>query len=215
MQRVELLPQAYFEQRRQRRTTALVVTGGLVVLMLLAGYWLVLGAQITSAENELASTRASNERLQGEIDALQRFATMETELQAKQGALAQVMAGDVDWPRILTEVAMVIPGEVWLTGMTASAGQTEGVTPVGTESAPVRISPEQPFGRIQFTGSSLSMTGVSSWLERLTAVGEFSALWLNSATKSEVEGGAEVTTFDSTLELTDNAASRRFTEVAP
>jgi Tfp pilus assembly protein PilN len=130
----------------------------------------------------------------------------------KQAALSTVMAGDVDWPAVLTELAMVVPGEIWLKNLTASAGQTEGATPVGTETAVVRVSEAQPFGRIQFQGTSLSMTGVAKWLVRLGAVKEFEALWLNGATESDFTEGVEVVDFDSTLELNDRAASDRFQE---
>ena len=216
MRRIELLPQAHLEQRRQRRVTAGVVIAGLVALTMLIGYWLVLGMQVADERNELAQVTARNQQLQAEIDELQRFAEMETELKAKEASLAKVTKGDVDWPGLLTEIAMVLPGEVWLTNLTASAGQTEGATQVGTETAPVRVSEEEPFGRIQFQGNSLEMTGVPKWLIRLGTVEEFNALWLNSADKSEgTEGSPEVVAFDSTLELDKEAASDRFQEETP
>jgi Tfp pilus assembly protein PilN len=217
MRRIELLPQAHLEQRRQRRVTAGVVIAGLVALTMLIGYWLVLGMQVADERNELAQVTARNQQLQAEIDELQRFADMEAELKAKEASLATVAKGDVDWPGLLTEIAMVLPGEVWLTNLTASAGQTEGATQVGTETAPVRVSEEEPFGRIQFQGNSLEMTGVPKWLIRLGTVKEFNALWLNSADKGEstTEGTPEIVTFDSTLELGDEAASDRFQEETP
>jgi Tfp pilus assembly protein PilN len=217
MRRIELLPQAHLEQRRQRRVTAGVVIVGLVALTMLIGYWLVLGMQVADERNELAQVTARNQQLQAEIDELQRFADMEAELKAKEASLATVTKGDVDWPGLLTEIAMVLPSEVWLTNLTASAGQTEGATQVGTETAPVRVSEEEPFGRIQFQGNSLEMTGVPKWLIRLGTVKEFNALWLNSADKSEgtTEGAPDIVTFDSTLELGDEAASDRFQEETP
>jgi Tfp pilus assembly protein PilN len=215
MRRIELLPQAYFEQRRQRRVTAGVIIAGLLILTLLIGYWMTLGVGIANEQRRLAEVTASNEALQAQIDELQRFADMDAELKAKQAALATVMASDVDWPGVLTELAMVIPGEIWLTNMTASAGQTEGATQVGTETAPVRVTAEEPFGRIQFQGKSVTMPGVANWLIRLRTSREFNALWLNSATEEEIEEGTEVVNFDSTLELGREAASNRFQEQTP
>jgi Tfp pilus assembly protein PilN len=148
-----------------------------------------------------------------------RNAALEAEVQAKRQALNTIMAGDVDWPAVLTEIAMVVPGEVWLTNLTASAGQTEGATQVGTETAEVRVSNRQPFGRIQFAGNSLSMPGVAKWMTRLESVREFFAVYLNNASKADAapageegSGGAavDVVTFDTTLELSNKAASGRF-----
>jgi Tfp pilus assembly protein PilN len=212
IRRIELLPEVHLQHRRQRRNNVLIVVAGLVAFTLLVGYWLVLGTQVTDAENELASVTARNSALQAEIDELQRFADMDAELKDKQASLATVMAGDVDWPGIMTDVAMVIPGEIWLTSLTGSAGTTEGATQAGTETAPVRVSQQEPFGRLQVLGNSLSMPGAAKWLVRLGTVKEFHALWLNNATKSELEGEAEVVSFDSTLELNQKSASDRFQE---
>jgi Tfp pilus assembly protein PilN len=212
MRRIDLLPQRYAEQRRQRRNLGLVVVAGLVALLLLVGWWFLLGQQIGNAEDQLADVQATNAQLESQIAELQRFAELEAEVQAKRQALRTVFAGDVDWPAVLTEVAMVVPGEVWLTNLTASAGQTEGAAPVGTETAEVRISKGQPFGRIQFQGQSLSMPGIARWMLRLESVREFAAVYLNSA--AEAEGGegtaVEIVTFDNTLELSNKAASGRF-----
>lgn len=210
MRRIDLLPSVYEDRRRQRRNVTTVFIVGLLFLLLLVGWWFWLGTQISDAENDLAQARSRNDALQAQIDELQQFAELDAEVQAKRTSLQTVFAGDVDWPAILTEVAMVIPGEVWLTNLTSSAGTTEGASPVGTETAAIRIDDNEPFGRIAFQGSSLSMPGVAKWMLRLESVREFFAVYLNSATASEQEVGTPLVTFDSTLELSNKAASGRF-----
>ncbi|HEX2294788.1 MAG TPA: PilN domain-containing protein [Actinomycetota bacterium] len=209
MRRIDLLPSAYQERRRERRNLALVVVASMLVLLLIIGWWVLLGTQVSSEKDRLADAQRTNQSLQAQIAELSRFADLQAEVATKQQALVTVMTGDVDWPRVMTEIAMVIPGEVWLTTLTASAGQTEGAAPVGTESAPIRVSDQVPFGRISFQGRSLTMPGVAKWLVSLRNVREFAAIWLNTATAGGEEG-AETVDFDSTLELSDRAASRRF-----
>lgn len=210
MRRIDLLPSVYEERRRQRRNVVTVFVAGVVILLLLVGWVLFLNMQINDAEEELAEVRAENAVLEQRIAELQRFAELQAEVDAKRTALQTVFAGDVDWPALLTEIAMVVPGEVWLTNLTASAGTTEGAAPVGTETAPVRIDAKEPFGRMAFQGTSLSMPGVARWMIRLEGVREFFAVYLNSATLAELDVGVETATFDSTLELSNRAASRRF-----
>jgi Tfp pilus assembly protein PilN len=210
MRRIDLLPAAYQERRRQRRNVALVVIASMLVLLLIIGWWVLLGTQINGEKDNLAEARARNQQLQADIAALSHFADLQAEVTAKRTALLTVMTGDVDWPAIMTEIAMVIPGEVWLTSFSASAGTTEGASPVGTETAPVRVSEQTPFGRISFQGNSLSIPGVAKWLISLRTVKEFAAIWLNTATATVAEGQPTVVGFDSTLELSDRAASQRF-----
>ena len=210
MRRIDLLPPVYEERRRQRRNVVSILVAGLLVLLLLLGWWFFLGLQINEAEDELAAVQARNLELDTQIAELQRFAQLASEVEAKRTALQTVFAGDVDWPAILTEIAMVVPGEVWLTNLAASAGQTEGAAPVGTETASVRIDDREPFGRIAFTGSSLSMPGVARWMLRLESVREFFAVYLNSATAAADDTGVGLVTFDTTLELGNRSASGRF-----
>jgi Tfp pilus assembly protein PilN len=215
MRRIELLPASYVQRRRQRRNVGLIVVAGMVVLVMVLGYWLVLGMQVADARTELAQAQSRNESLEADIASLQRFAELATEVQTKKALLAAVMTGDVDWPGVLTEIAMVLPGEVWLTNLTASAGTTAGAAPVGTETAPVHINEQETVGRIGFQGRSLSMPGVAKWLVRLQTAKGFSALWLNDATAGDSGTGTEVFDFDTTLELNDKALSGRFQEETP
>lgn len=210
MHRIDLLPRVYAERRRQRRNLGLIAVAGLLVLLLLLGWWVLLGFQINDAEDRLTDVQTRNRVLEEQIAELQRFAELAAEVEAKRTALQTVFAGDVDWPALMTEIAMVVPGEVWLTSMTGSAGQTEGAAPVGTETAAVRIDPREPFGRLAFTGTSLSMPGVARWMLRLETVREFFAVFLNSASETEDTAGVDLVTFDNTLELSNRAASRRF-----
>lgn len=210
MRRIDLLPGVYAERRRQRRNFSLVIVAGLLVLLLLIGWWFWLGLQINDAEDELAAVQATNAALQAQIDELARFAQLEAEVTAKRTALQTVFAGDLDWPSILTELAMVIPGEVWLTTLTASAGATEGAAPVGTEGAPIDIDSTEQTGRITFTGQSVTMPGVAKWMLRLESVREFFAVYLTTAAGAEEGDTVGVITFNNTLELNDKATSGRF-----
>jgi Tfp pilus assembly protein PilN len=210
MRRMDLLPTTYAERRRQRRDVFTVAVIGLVLAALLFIWMAFLLTEISDAKTELADIRQRNANLQAEIDELQRFADLDAEVRAKRTALQTVMAGDIDWPSVMTQIAMVIPGDAWLESFTTSAGQTEGAATVGTEANAVRISKKPPAGRIQFSGQAVCMPGVAKWLVRLGTVKDFTAIWLNTATETDTRPGCEVVTFDSTVELAESARSDRF-----
>jgi Tfp pilus assembly protein PilN len=216
MRQIDLLPASFAEKARERRSLTLVITGGLALLLALVGWWFMLGGQIGSAESELSDVQAQNSKLQTQIAELQRFADLEAEVQAKEVALQTVMTGDVAWPSILTEIAMVVPGEVWFKDITASAGVTEGAQPVGTETAPVLVNNRTPVGRIQFNGASLTMPGVAKWLIRLGDTNGFAGVWLNSAAEAqEGDTGQTYFDFDSTIELNKKMLSKRYVGGTP
>jgi Tfp pilus assembly protein PilN len=211
MRRIDLLPATYAEKRAQKRNLAGVVAGGCVLLALLLVWWFMLGSQVSGAQSDLDAAQARNRTLQAQIAELQRFADLQNEVRSKEQALTAIMAGDIAWPSLMTEIAMVIPGEVWLTNMAASAGVTEGAAPVASESAEIRISGKQPTGRISFTGRSLTMPGIGKWLLRLEGSKAFSAAYLEAATKTDpTEGTTPFIDFTSTLELNGKAFSLRY-----
>lgn len=215
MRRIDLLPPAYLQRKRERNALLFVAIGAIVAILLLIGWWFWLGLQITDAENELAQVQQVNAELDGRIAELQRFVLLQNEVDQKRTNLQTVMVGDVDWPGVLAEIAMVIPSEVWLTNLQGSAGQTEGATQVPTETAPIRISELEPFGRIQFQGESLSMPGVAKWMLRLESVDSFFATYLQSATGAEAEAGQTTFQFSTSIELSDEGASGRFQQRTP
>lgn len=212
MRRIDLLPAAYVQRRRDQRNVSYVLIIGAVIVLLLIGWYFLLRSDIADARDELAGINAQNDDLQAQIDELQRFAALDAEVKAKRTALQTVFAGDIDWPAIMTEIAMVVPGDVWLTTLTASAGATEGASPVASETNPIRLTRQTTIGRLSFAGNSAScMPGVAKWLIRLAAVDEFDAAWLGSATEADSRPGCEPpVTYDSTLELNQKALSHRF-----
>ncbi len=213
MRRIDLLPSIYEQRRQERRNLVIVGLIGVALVALLLIWYFALGLQVAAAQRDLDDRRAQNVVLTQQIAELQQFATLESEVQTKQKALQTVMAGDLDWPAIMTEIAMVIPDDVWLDSLTTSAGQTAGAATVPTETNPIDIDPRQPFGRIQFEGEALSMRAVANWLIRLGTIDEFLAVYLGSAEQGEgAAGGAPTFTFSTTLELGEDAVSNRFQE---
>ena len=213
MRRIDLLPPSYAARRKDRRNRSYVALVGFAILVGLVGWYVLLTMQVSDARNELVTVQQENRNLQAQIDELQRFALLDAEVKAKRTALQTVFAGDIDWPAIMTEIAMVTPGEVWITSLNASAGTTEGAAPVPSEANPIRLSKQIPIGRLQFTGKSATcMPGVAKWLVRLATVDEFEAAWIGNAAEGDTVPGCEPINhvFDSTLELNKKAFSHRF-----
>ena len=209
MRRIELLPESYLKRQKERRSITMILLAGLLVLLLLLVWWVKLGFDVDSTNDRLAEVEAQNRNLRTQIAELKQFEELEAEVNEKRQALVAVMTGDVDWPLLLTEIAMAVPGELWLTSLSGSAGNTEGSAPVATETAPIRVSSKTPTGRISFAGTSLSMPGVAKWLIRQEVSKRFDAIFLSDATLTE-EFSSDAFDFQSTLELNENALSERF-----
>jgi len=94
---------------------------------------------------------------------------------ARVGALSLALTGRVAWDRVLRQVSLVLPEDVWLTSLSASA-------PTSASSAGAATAPAAP-GASGFTlvGSTYSQDGVARFLSRLAVVPDLANVRLLSS----------------------------------
>jgi Tfp pilus assembly protein PilN len=114
---------------------------------------------------------------------------------SRTGALAAAIAQRVAWDRLLREVSLVLPEDVWLDTLTAKS-------PVAAASAAV-VPPaggSATANTFTMTGYTYEQDSVAELLARLAVVPELSNVALASATRAEV-GGREVVQFSINAEV--------------
>lgn len=94
---------------------------------------------------------------------------------ARVGALSLALTGRVAWDRVLRQVSLVLPEDVWLTTLSASAPSAE--SSAGAATAPAAA------GASGFTlvGSTYSQDGVARFLSRLAVVPDLANVRLLSS----------------------------------
>lgn len=184
--RITLLPGEVAVVREQRRQLVLTMTAvaGLAALLLLL--WLFRGMQLNEENDDADAAEAQAASLQQQVNQLRDLTALQTELSARQTAAQAVLADDVEFTRLLQEVAVAIPNDVWLTGFT------------GTKGIP---------GTVNFQAMGFDQTSTARWLLRIGELSSFNGLWVPSSTKAPGPGG--LVTFTSSANLTDAARSDR------
>jgi Tfp pilus assembly protein PilN len=86
---------------------------------------------------------------------------------ARVGALSAALAGRVAWDRVLRQVSLVLPEDVWLTNLAAAA-------PVATTAA-------AGASGFTLTGSTYSQNGVARFLSRLAVIPDLANVRLQSS----------------------------------
>lgn len=201
--RINLLPPEVLERQRTRRRTVMVAGAGLLVLVVLAGFYFVQVLTLQGVEDDIEIQRAENAQLEAQIAELQDIAALEDEIERTRLVLTGLLADRVLWSGVLRDVSLVIPGEVWLNGITAQLGLTEtdeAGAPVATATGVV--------GQISFSGVAFDHRDVALWLSRLEDVRGFINPWLSTSSKSPI-GEQEAVTFTSSVDLSEQAVARR------
>ena len=128
-----------------------VVVGFLVAVLAGVAAVVVTNNQVSDREAEVASLEARQADAQARAEALQPYtdlATLSTERSSTVTSLAQ---SRFDWDRVLRELALVIPGDVWLTQLSGTVSPDVGLDSEATGTL-----------RAEAAGPALSIVGCAS-----------------------------------------------------
>jgi Tfp pilus assembly protein PilN len=201
MRAVNLLPREAKRSRKRLTVLAqLAVVSPLVVgSVLVAGYLLASSkvndnkATLQALQDELATLPAPPPEPQGNPElAVQR--------NQRIVALSAALQGRLAWDRILREISAVLPGDVWLTTLSAQSPQRASATPsatttsttttssttTGTTTTPAPTPP--PTGPLNLTGYTYSQEGVARFLSRLAVVPALQNVKLLQSAQALVSG---------------------------
>ena len=212
--RINLLPPEILERHRARRRTLVVIAAGLVLLAFIGVFYIVERMRLGEVQDEVQAQEDQNALLQGEIAELQDIEALRQEAEATRVLLNQLLSDRVLWSGVLRDVSLVIPGRVWLNGMTGQLGTAGEATTTAPATTTTTVTDEAGapggavIGQISFTGFGFEHRDVALWLSRLEDVRGFLNPWLSSSTKSVI-GTTEVVQFASSVDLSEQAIARR------
>jgi cell division ATPase FtsA len=192
LRRITLLPgevAVAAEQRRQLVLLLSAVAGLFAILLLL---WFIRGMQVSREQDKAEQAEARVQQLQAQVNQLQDFTTLQTDLRSRQTSAQAVLADDIEWTRLLQDVAVAIPNDVWLTSFSGAKGAPNTVT---------------------FAAMGFDQTSTARWLLRIGDLSTLTGLWVPSSSKAPGAGG--LVTFTSSATLTDAARSNRAAKYAP
>ncbi|HYU61488.1 MAG TPA: hypothetical protein VEK39_12075 [Solirubrobacterales bacterium] len=158
MRAVNLIPP---EERRGRVPTGTSAVSYLVVgvlLAILAGVTaLVLtNNQISNSQADVAQLERERTEAQARAASLQSFADFRSMQEERTTTVASLAQSRFDWERVLRELALVLPSDVWLIGLEGTVSpdvELEG-------GADVAIRDEVPGPALELVGCTVDQEGV-------------------------------------------------------
>lgn len=205
--RINLLPPEVRQRQRVRRQTAAVIAAGVVILAGVAALFFLQQLRLVAVNNDLEDQRATNSGIQAQINDLRRFDELQREVEASRNMLTTLMANEVLWSGILRDISLVIPSDVWLSGVSAQTNESSLSTTAPAAAGTGTGGATGLVGQITFTGFSLDHRAVALWLARLDDIRGFANPWLSNAQKTDV-GTHKVVQFASSVDLSQQAVAR-------
>jgi Tfp pilus assembly protein PilN len=205
MRAVNLLPREPKLGRKRLSVVAqLALVAPFVVASLLAAGYLLSSAKVNDRKGTLVALQAELALLPAPPPA--PVVNTELALQRDQriAALSSALGGRLAWDRVLREISAVLPGDVWLTSLTAehstpppvpatttptttteSTTTTTSTTPAPAPAAPL---PPPTAGPLNIAGYTYSQEGVARFLTRLGVVPALQDVTLLSSERTTVSG---------------------------
>jgi len=170
MMRVNLLPPEILQRRQAERRIGWVAIGAIAIALVLAGVWAFAQYQLQSRQDQLATIQQQTQAVQAQADQLAIFETRAGELATRQASVQAALGDRFDWARIMDEVSLVLPADMWL--QTLTANETSGLSMAGYAIDAPNDSPDQGHKTI------------AKGLVRLAELDSLYDVWLSTSTRS-------------------------------
>ena len=146
--------------RAPLRTGAIpyVIVGALAAALLGVTAVVLTNNQVSDREDQVASLQAEQQAAQARADALQPYAEFASLSTSRASTVTSLAQSRFDWDRVLPELALVIPDDVWLTQLS------------GTVSPEVQVNGAADISlRSEAAGPALSLVGCASGHDEVAA----------------------------------------------
>jgi Tfp pilus assembly protein PilN len=199
MRAVNLLPRE-LEQDKAGPSRQVVLSCGAAVLSMavLAGGYMQGSSALGKRNAALAEAQA---RLAAVPQPMQQPASvtgLPQQRQSRVAALSSALTTRVAWDRVLREVSLVVPEDVWLSSLQAAAPTAAGITGQG----------------IHISGFTYSQPAVARLLARLTVIPDLQRVSLTSSTLTDI-GSRPVVQFEIGADLKPAGATAPATTPIP
>jgi type IV pilus assembly protein PilN len=207
MAQINLLPPEIRRRRQARRQAVMLAAGVLGIVVLLLVFYGVQAGRLSAANSGLTRQRATNARLQAEVDQLSHFSQLQQQLANKKQLLVTLTQNEVRWSTVLADIATFIPDDVWVTQFNGTV-QVQAPNAQTTSASGAAVA--TTYGSLQLGGCTLAPPdgthlSVARWLVRLGAPREFVNAYLTLSAKGSA---ACPVTFNTSVNLDDQSLRR-------
>ena len=173
-----------------------VVVGVLAAALVGVTLMVMTNNKISDREAERASLESQVARAEAESQRLASFAEFASLQEARQQTVSSLARSRFDWERVLRELAIVIPTEVWLTALNATV--SPDVTVSGGTSTGSAGGTESIAGpSLQIEGCAAGHEAVAKFLAALQDIDGVTRVSVLKSDRPELSSGAAAATSDS------------------
>jgi Tfp pilus assembly protein PilN len=193
MRAVNLLPRDDPQRQKKKQNVPALISTALAVLVtgLLGVMYFSAKSNAEQKDMALQDAKAELALLPTPADSAARTAsqrTLASERDPRVSALSNALTHRTAWDRVLREISLVLPEDVWLKDFSAASPY-----PASSSAPPVAIA-GQPPTLLTINGYTYSHDAVARLMTRLSVIPDLQNVWLLRSSLTDV-GGRTVVSF--------------------
>lgn len=198
MRPVNLIPpDQRFGSQSPLRTGPLpyIVLGGLVALLVGVAVLVTTGNEISERKDEIVTLKREDSVAQERAEKLAAYVQLAEMRQQRVETISSLADSRFDWERVMRELSKILPSDVWLTSLDASASPESAGGSEGSSGGGMRGSIAGPA--LEISGCAKGQEGVAGFVTALkeidgvTRVGVESSALPSEGSSAEAGGGSE------------------------
>jgi Tfp pilus assembly protein PilN len=168
-----------------------ILVGGLAAVLVAVALLILTGNQVSEREVELASLKSENAVAKERAEGLAAYTQFQTLHEQRLLTIASLADSRFDWERVMRELALILPGDVWLTTLEASASSGSGAGS-GGGSGGGDLRGLIPGPALQLSGCATGQEAVAGFVTALKDIDGVTRVGVQSSELPEQEEGAGV-----------------------
>jgi Tfp pilus assembly protein PilN len=210
---VNLIP---LEQRPGQRPPlrggplAYIIVGALVAALAGVALLVTTGNQISDSKAEIAQVKQEKAAVDARATALTGYTEFNGIRQQRVATVTSLANSRFDWERVMRELALVLPDNVWLTTLAGSDSPT--TAPEGAPGITLRSSIAGPA--LEIVGCARSQDAVAGFVQALKDIDGVTRVGVELSALGSEEGGTESEAGSPTVKCQTKAFIAQFQMVA-
>lgn len=187
MRPVNLIPREERTGERQPMRSgplAYVVIGALVAAVLGVALLVTTDNQISDSKAEITTLESETAAVEARAQSLSAYTQFHALHQQRLATISSLADSRFDWERVMRELALILPDDVWLTNLTGTA--SPGVSVEGATTISLRDSVSGPA--LAMTGCASSQKAVAGFVQALKEIDGVTRVGLPTSTLGSSEG---------------------------
>jgi Tfp pilus assembly protein PilN len=146
---------------------AYILLGALVALLAGVTALVLTGNQISEREAEISTLTAEDAAAKAEAERLSAYTQFRTISEQRVMTVASLADSRFDWERVMRELTLVLPGNVWLIGLTATATPETSVDGGSTGGTGTDLRGSVPGPALELVGCAVNQDAVAGFVTAL------------------------------------------------